>query len=115
MLKSALLRCLERDDWTAKVHIISEMLYLPLDYQLTNTVAQNLNDIRWPVRLMTIFTLAKSQNKDFARVLDWTAQRDPNILVRDMAIALSPAAATPQPTNLLTPDSIEILLHTNED
>ncbi|MEE9371078.1 MAG: hypothetical protein V3W45_06370 [Sedimentisphaerales bacterium] len=88
MLKSALLHNLTDDDWVAKVHTMTGMLSLPLDYELTEALAENLNDTHWPVRTMAIYLLTKNQDSNFAKVLDWTAKYDSNKFVRDMAIAL---------------------------
>ena len=95
LLKSALLHNLTSDDWVTKVNIMADMTYLPLDYELINTLSENLNDTHWPVRLMAVYLLAKSKNGNFAKVLDWTAKYDSSKLVRDMAIALG--AAVPEP------------------
>ena len=94
MLQSALIHNLTREDWVARVHTMGGMLSLPLNYELTNAVAVNLNDTHWPARLMAVYLLSKSQNHDFAKVLDWTAKHDSSQFVRDMAIALG--AAVPQ-------------------
>jgi tetratricopeptide (TPR) repeat protein len=91
LLKSALVHNLAGDDWVAKVHTMTAMLSLPLDYQLINALAENLNDSHWPTRLMALYLLAKKQDASFKKVLDWTAEYDSNLLVRDMAIALGAA------------------------
>jgi len=88
LLKSALVQTIADDDWTVKAHTMAGMVSLPLDYELTNAVAKNLNDTHWPVRMMAIFLLAKSGGNNFGRVLDWTAKYDPSKYVRQMAIAL---------------------------
>ena len=90
LLKSALLHNLtyDVDDWVTKVHIMADMTSLPLDYEMINTLSENLNDTHWPVRLMAVYLLAKNKNSSFAKVLDWTAKYDSSKLVRDMAIAL---------------------------
>ena len=70
LLKSALVHSLAYDDWVVKVHIMADMLSgvshpqatLPLDYELINTLSENLNDTNWPVRLMAVYLLAKNQN-----------------------------------------------------
>jgi len=94
LLKSALLHNLTGDDWVTKVHTMAGMLSLPLDFGLINAMAENLNDTHWPVRMTAVCLLAKSQNSNFTKVLDWTAKYDSSNLVRDMAIALG--AATPE-------------------
>lgn len=105
LLKSALLHNLTDDDWSVKVHAMAAMLVLPLDYELINALAENLNDAHWPTRLMAIYLLAKNQSESFAKVLDWTAEYDPHKLVRDTAIALGAAAPQPQkPENQLDQD-----------
>ncbi|HUS73924.1 MAG TPA: hypothetical protein VMY06_12750 [Sedimentisphaerales bacterium] len=96
LLRSSLIHNLTRDNWVAKVHTMAGMLSLPLDYELTSVVAQNLNDTHWPARMMAIYLLAKSPDGNFDKVLDWTAKYDSSKLVRDMAIALGAAKAKPE-------------------
>jgi hypothetical protein len=98
LLKSGLLHNLIHDDWVVKVQTMAGMLVLPLDYELINALAENLNDVHWPTRLMAVYLLAKNQNEGFAKVLDWTAEYDPHKLVRDTAIALGGTAPQPQKT-----------------
>jgi len=76
------------DQWQLLVHTQAAMLSLPLDSELTNAVAKNLNHPNWPVRLMAVYLLAKSPDSKFGPVLDWIAKNDSSQLVRDMAIAL---------------------------
>jgi len=102
MLKSALLHNLDDDDWVVKVHTMAGMLSLPLDYELVSAVAKNLNDSHWPARMMAVYLLAKNQNSNFAKVLDWTAKYDSSKFVRDMAIALG-AAGVPQASEPANP------------
>ncbi|UCE99203.1 MAG: CDC27 family protein [Planctomycetota bacterium] len=94
MLKSTLLHNLTDDDWVAKAHTIAGMLCLPLDYELTEALAENLNEAHWPVRMMALYLLAKKQGSNFNKVLNWTAKYDSSIFVRNMAIASG--AAKPQ-------------------
>ena len=96
LLKSALVQTITDDAWTVKVHTMAGMLSLPLDYELISAVAENLDDTHWPVRLMTVFLLAKSQGSNFRKVLDSAAKYDSNELVRRMAIALGGAKAQQQ-------------------
>ena len=102
LLKSALVHNLTDDDWVVKAHTMACMLSLPLDYELMNAAAQNLNDTNWPVRLMALYLLANAQDSNFGKVLDWSAKYDSNKLVRDMAIALG--AAVPEPPSQPTQD-----------
>jgi hypothetical protein len=88
LIKSALLHNLTDDDWVVRVHTMVAMLALPLDYEMINAVAENLNVPDWPCRLIALFILAKSQGGSFNKVLDWTAQYDQNTFVRGMAMAL---------------------------
>ncbi len=85
---SGLLQNTANGQWGVKVHTMAEMLSLPLDYELISAVAKNLNDTNWPVRMMAVYLLSKSDDSSFDKVLDWTAKNDSSELVRDMAIAL---------------------------
>jgi hypothetical protein len=92
LLQSALIHNLIRgDDWVTKVHTMAGMLSLPLEYELTSAVGENLSEKHWPARMMSLYLLAKYQKSDFSKVLDWTAKYDSNKFVRDMAIALGAA------------------------
>jgi hypothetical protein len=87
--EKGLLRGSKNDLWTVKVNTMAEMLLLPMDYELTNAVAMNLNSPNWTVRLMALYLLSKTNDRNFEKVLEWTAKNDSNKHVRDMAIALS--------------------------
>ncbi|MHC4301257.1 MAG: tetratricopeptide repeat protein [Planctomycetota bacterium] len=98
--ESGLLRSRADADWVVKVHTMTEMLSLPLDFKLTNAAAENLNDTKWPVRMTAVYLLAKSPAGKFGRVLNATAGNDPSKFVRDMAIALSGTSASGQTERL---------------
>jgi hypothetical protein len=74
--------------WIVKVHTMAEMLSLPLDYELISAVAKNLNDTNWTVRMMAVYLLSKTNDRNFDKLLEWTAKNDPSKPVRDLAIAL---------------------------
>lgn len=100
LLKSALIHNLRREDWVVKVHTMAGLLSLPLEFELTSTVAENLNDTHWPTRLMALYLLSQHQDGDFSKVLDWTANYDQNKFVRDMAIALGATSSkSDEPVN----------------
>jgi len=88
LLKSAMKRNLADPDWVVRIHTMAAMLPLKLDYELTAAVADSLDDSRWPVRMMALYLLTKSQGAKFQKVLDWTAKSDQNEYVRQMASAL---------------------------
>ncbi len=92
MLRSALLQSLADDNWVVRAHTTAAMLSLPMDYELINAISENLNDTHWPVRLITIYSLAKNQGSHFRRVLAHIARYDPNKFVRGMAVALGSTA-----------------------
>jgi tetratricopeptide (TPR) repeat protein len=86
--ESGLLHNPANGQWVVKVHTMAEMLSLPPDYELISAVAKNLNNTNWPVRMMAVYLLSKNADRNFDKVLDWTAKNDSSELVRDMAIAL---------------------------
>jgi hypothetical protein len=92
LLKSALVRIMDENDWNIRLQAMAAMLPLKLDYDLVEAVAERLSDEKWPVRMMAIFMLAKSQQQQFQGVINWTAEHDENQLVRDMALALGAAS-----------------------
>ena len=87
--ESGLLCNRAEDEWIVKVHTMAEMLSLPLDHELISAVAENLDNTKWPVRMMSIYLLTKIPDNKFNNVLDWTAKNDPVKAVRDMAIVLA--------------------------
>ncbi len=86
--ESGLLHNPANGQWAVKVHTMAEMLSLPLDYELISAAAKNLNNTNWPVRMMAVYLLSKNADRNFDKVLDWTAKNDSSKLVRDMAITL---------------------------
>lgn len=102
--EKGLLRNPDQAEWLVKAHTMAEMLYLPLDYELVQTVAENLDNSSWPVRMMAVYLLGKTQQGKFDKVLESKATYDTNERVREMAIALGakgierPAVETPPKT-----------------
>jgi len=86
--KSGLLLNPADDEWVVKVHTMADMLSLPMDNELISAVAENMNNTKWPVRLMAVYLLNTIPDSKFNQVLDWTAKNDPSKTVRDMAIVL---------------------------
>ena len=74
--------------WIVKVHTMAEMRSLPLDYELTSAVAKNLDDNNWTVRMTALYLLSKTNDRNFDKLLEWTAKNDTSKPVRDLAIAL---------------------------
>jgi hypothetical protein len=87
--KSGLLLNPSDEEWVVKVYTMADMFSLPMDHELISAVAENLNNTKWPVRMMAVYLLAKIPDSDFNQVLDWTAKNDPSKTVRDMAIVLA--------------------------
>jgi hypothetical protein len=96
MLKSGLVYNLANDDWVSRIHTMSAMLGLPLDFDLIEAASENLTDDNWPVRMMALYLLAGNQSTNFSRVLDHAAKYDQNNIVRDMAVALGGTATQTQ-------------------
>jgi hypothetical protein len=109
LLSSALARCLAEDDWILKVQTIAAMLRLKLDYRLTEAVSAELNNPNWPVRLMAVFALARTQDEKFKPVLSWTAKNDPQPQVRKLAALLSGKVETAR-GELVEPNTNDINL-----
>ena len=86
--KSGLLLNPVDNEWVVKVHTMADMLSLPMDHELISAVAENMNNAKWPVRLMAVYLLTTIPDSQFNQVLDWTAKNDPSKTVRDMAIVL---------------------------
>lgn len=91
--ESGLLRNPNKAEWAVKVHTMAEMLFLPLDIELVSAVADNLDDSNWPVRMIAMYLLAKTQAGKFDKVLESAATYDPDARVREMAVALGAVGA----------------------
>jgi hypothetical protein len=91
--ESGLLRNPAESEWPVRVHTMAQMLSLPLDHALVSAAAENLDSTKWPVRLMAVYLLGKSQQDGFDKVLQWIVKNDPNQEVRQMAASLQSAAA----------------------
>lgn len=89
--ESGLLRNPAENEWPVKVHTMAQMLSLPLDHALVSAAAENLSNGKWPVRMMAIYLLDKSQQGEFDQVLQWIMKNDPSQQVREMAMALQGA------------------------
>ena len=87
--ESGLLRNPENGGWLIKLYTMADLLLLPLDYELTEAVSENLKSAKWPVRLMALYLLDKNSGPDFEKVLGWVAANDQNEFVRKMALVLS--------------------------
>ncbi len=90
--EAGLLRNPDKSEWVVKVHTMAEMQFLPLDYELVSAVADNLDDGNWPVRMMAMYLLTKTQKGKFDKVLESAATYDPDARVREMAVALGAVA-----------------------
>ncbi|HEG44679.1 MAG TPA: hypothetical protein ENH94_11595 [Phycisphaerales bacterium] len=90
LLKSAIRKGLEDGSWEVRAHTMWEMVQfpVPLEYDLTKAVSENLNHKQWPVRMMALYLLNKSYGDSFKRVLDRTVMYDKHQMVRNMAVSL---------------------------
>lgn len=90
ILADAVKRCLVDENWKVRIETMEALtLAGKVDYELTRVLSSNLNDDRWPVRMMAMVLLSKVQGKEFAQVLSWAAEYDSEDLVRRMAVALA--------------------------
>jgi len=100
LLRSALVKCLQDDNWSVRVETALGLVETPLDYQLQEALSLNLADSYWPVRMTALWLLGRSSDESFTKVLDWTAANDTSSHVVEMAVALgakSPKKAEPAP------------------
>jgi tetratricopeptide (TPR) repeat protein len=109
--EAGLLRNPADGEWVVKVNTMADMLYLPLDHDLSGAVAESINARNWPVRMMALYLLAKNRQADFGKVLNWVAKYDPHPLVRNMAVALG-GTASKQPVQ---PEQPSLQLPTVEE
>jgi tetratricopeptide (TPR) repeat protein len=107
VLKSAIVQGLTDSDWVVKVHSMSAVAPLPVDYEIISAVSQGLNDQRWPARMMAISLLTQKQGDNFAKVLDHAAQYDDSPFVRNMAVALG--AKVPETNQPLEQPFLDLL------
>jgi len=86
------------DNWVVAVHAMADILGMPLDGEMTATLAKDMSHPKWPVRMMALYVLGNSTDGGFERVTDWFALNDHSEYVRGMAAALRsgrPSTATP--------------------
>ena len=79
------------DDWMVKTGAMYNLLDLrpPLDDEITMAVSENVNDKNWPVRMVALYMLSRTQSNSFLPVLEWKANNDPHTNVRRLAEVLS--------------------------
>jgi len=88
LLKSAIMRGLDDDDETVKVQTMVSIAGLPMDYDLTNAVAEGLQSKYWPTKVMSLYLLGRTQGADFDKVLKWYIENEKDQNVRKMAETL---------------------------
>lgn len=88
LLTSALSKCLLEDDWVLKVQTMAALQDVNPDYRLIEAISSQLDYKDWPVRLVSVFTLAQKQGSSFQPVVQWVNSNDSNQLVRDMTAEL---------------------------
>ncbi len=88
LLKSGLSYGISQSNWVTKAQVMAAMTSLPMDYDLVNAIAANLDESHWPARMMALYLLSKTGDSNYNKVLDWTAKYDSHELVREMAVAL---------------------------
>lgn len=76
------------EQWEAVAIILNHLSGLTLPTDLVQTITTHLNSPRWPLRLSSLVLLAQDPRHDIRAVLQWTAQHDEHVLMRDMARAL---------------------------
>jgi tetratricopeptide (TPR) repeat protein len=88
LLTSAMAKCLLEDDWVLKVHTMAALQDVNLDYRLIDAISAQLDYKDWPVRLISVFTLAEKQGGGFQEVVKWVNSNDSSPLVKDMTAEL---------------------------
>lgn len=103
ILVDSIRKILSDEDWKIRVRALNSLVSvsMPLDQGILNEVSKNLNHEKWPVRLMAMYLLSKSQPDAFRKVLDWTAQYDAYPLNRNLAIALGGQSHSSEETDSL--------------
>ena len=96
LLRSAIVKCLQDEDWSVKVETTLGLSDIQLDYQLQEALSTNLTDSFWPVRMASLWVLGRAPSESFKKVLDWTAANDSSIYVVNTAVALGAKAPKSQ-------------------
>jgi hypothetical protein len=97
LLVDAVRKLLVDPDWKIRVYTLDCLvsLSLQLDTEIIGEISDNLNHEKWPVRIMAMYLLAKTQPESFQKVLDWTGEHDSHPLNRRMALALGAKEPVP--------------------
>jgi tetratricopeptide (TPR) repeat protein len=90
LLVDTVRKALVDENWRVRIQTMDSLMIMaiPLEFGMVREISDNLNHDKWPVRLMAMLVLAKSQPGSFDKVLEWAAQYDPYWLNRRMAMAL---------------------------
>ena len=90
LLVSSVKRSLSDENWAVSVQMMSTLLNFtpPFDFDIISGVSGNLDDPKWPVRLLAIYFLDRAQGDNFRSVLDWVGQNETNESVQQMITAL---------------------------
>jgi len=89
-LTSVIASNIGNDDWMIRTGAMYNLLDLrpPLDFEISRAVFENVNDKNWPVRMVALYMLSRTQGNSFLRVLEWKAKNDPDSNVRRLAEVL---------------------------
>jgi hypothetical protein len=90
LLSDSVRRGLRDENWKVRIQSLESLfsLRVPLDAGIIQDVSANLNHEQWPVRLMAMVLLTRSDGGSFQQVLDWIAQNDASPVTRRMALVL---------------------------
>lgn len=87
LLTSAIRKGIKDEDWTVKMQTMAALLPMrhSMEFSFINNISECLYDDQWPVRLMALHLLNKTQGQGFKPVLDSKAESDIEPIVRKFA------------------------------
>ena len=90
LLTDSIRRSILDENWRVQVHILTLLARysVNLDYTMTESVSDALNHEKWPERMIAMWLLGQQQKATFQPVLDWKAEYDPFLLMRQLAVAM---------------------------
>ena len=90
LLTSAIRKGLKDEDWTVKMQVMAALLPMKnqMEFSFVRQISEGLYDDQWPVRMIALYLLSRTQGEGFRPVLEGKSEDDPEAIVRQFAEGL---------------------------